>query len=189
MQAIILREAGYEEALLGLSLSYNQPMEAMRDVAFRLRDKDDGHNKFLESIAVWLDITAPRYWWQQMDTYRVGMSKQSGSTMHTLARELKQARLMNSSVLWDWKREHFTEETSILRVKNFIDDAASENYSISYIKANLLEGFLQRRTVFTNYMTLRRIIKQRSKHKLFEWVIFINALQELEHKELLPCLC
>lgn len=73
----ILNESGYEEAMLGLSLSFNQPVSNMKGVSDRLYDKDGGHNKFLESVCVWLDITMPRYWWQEFAEYRVGRSSQS----------------------------------------------------------------------------------------------------------------
>lgn len=66
MKIQILEESGYNHALLGLSLSYNQPVEKMPGVANRLANKDMAHNKFLESIIVWLDITAMRGWWQIM---------------------------------------------------------------------------------------------------------------------------
>jgi len=52
----------------------------------KLYNKDGGHNKFLEMIYVWLDVIAPRYWWQEADTYRIS-TKQSASTMHTLHKE------------------------------------------------------------------------------------------------------
>ncbi len=69
MKVTVLEESGYQHALLGLSLSRGITLEHADRVAQRLAGKDGGHNKFLESIAVWMDITAPRYWWQQFDTY------------------------------------------------------------------------------------------------------------------------
>lgn len=68
MQVKILREAGYEEAILGLSLSKGATIERAKEVAVQLAPKDGGHNKLLESIQAWLDVTAPRYWWQEADT-------------------------------------------------------------------------------------------------------------------------
>ena len=67
-----LNESGYAEAILGLSLSYGTDVHRMRVRAESLAHMDKGHNKFLESIYTWWDITAPRYWWQEFDTYRVG---------------------------------------------------------------------------------------------------------------------
>jgi len=81
MHTRVIKEAGYEEALLGLSLSFNADLERMPKRAEKLAPLDKGHNKCLESIAVWLDVRAPRYWWQEYDTYRVGVTKQSESTM------------------------------------------------------------------------------------------------------------
>ena len=75
MKVSILEEGGYDIALLGLSLSYNsEPSEA---VAKRLAFKGDGESKFLESIDIKLDITAPRGFWQQCSTYRIGTTTQS----------------------------------------------------------------------------------------------------------------
>ena len=85
MKIKILKEAGYDEALLGLSLSYNTKIERMDKVAAKLYCKDGGHNKFLESICVWLDITAARYWWQEFDTYRIGVTKLGSGTTMALA--------------------------------------------------------------------------------------------------------
>ncbi len=80
-------EAGYQSAMIGLAKSKKQPVENMPALAVKLAPKGLGHNKFLEAMVVWLDVRAPRYWWQEADTYRIS-TKQSESTMHTLVREL-----------------------------------------------------------------------------------------------------
>jgi len=98
MRVHVINECGFNPALLGLGLSHGvtsgadyfqfldnqKEYKRMETVAGRLHKLDGGHNKFLESIQVWIDVIAPRYWWQQMDTYRIGVTKQSESTMHTL---------------------------------------------------------------------------------------------------------
>lgn len=169
MKIQVLREAGYEEALLGLSLSYNQAVENMPKVANKLFNKEDGHNKFLESIVVWLDIAAPRYWWQQFDTYRVGITKQSESTMHTMLK-----RLLTQGDF---------EETIFPETLDFLNYLIVNRY-FTRIKNELPEGFLQRRIVCTNYKTLRHIIRQRISHKLPQWATFISGLHaQLEHPE------
>lgn len=166
MKVKVLREAGWEEAMLGLSLSYNQPVEKMPEVARKLLPKGGSHIKFLESVAIWLDITAPRYWWQQFDTYRVGMTKQSGSTMHTLmARPLRQG--------------DFEEEIPVV-VLNALNEAI-ERGDFRAAKAILPEAFLQRRIVCTNYRELRHIIGQRHNHRLKEWHHFVaEVLRQAE---------
>ena len=86
------------DAMLGLGLSYGTTsymtlktlmkhtdvFNSLISLAKKLAWKQGGHNKFLETITLCLDITAPRYWWQEFDTYRVGVTKQSESTMHTI---------------------------------------------------------------------------------------------------------
>lgn len=166
MKVTILHEAGYAQALMGLSLSYNQPLYKMHSVADRLAHKDGGHNKFLESIAVWLDVTAPRYWWQQFDTYRVGVTKQSESTMHTIMKR-------------KLRRDDFESyiQTATLDRLNFM---IGQN-DFAAVKAALPEGFLQRRIVCTNYKALQHIFAQRFDHRLSEWQVFCLALHSLKH--------
>jgi thymidylate synthase ThyX len=165
----IIKEVGFEEGILGLSLSRNQSLDKMPNLAFRLSDKDGGHNKFLEFIPVWLDIQAPRYFWQQMATYRIGNSWQSESTMYTiLNRELNQD---------DFEKPIFQELLDLLN--NAIRDKDFEA-----VKSNLPESYLQRRIMISNYKALRNIILQRQHHKLKEWHFFCNeVLSQLEHPE------
>ena len=99
MRVRLMKEFGYEEALFGIGLSYGKvsgyatPEEAQQhDEWSRLCELAPtlalygagGHDKFLRQIGVILDITAPLYWWKQMDTYKVSTVAQSESTMHTL---------------------------------------------------------------------------------------------------------
>ena len=67
MKAEVRAERGYHLAMVGLSLSYDQPVQKMYGIAPGLVRKGGSHAKFLESMVVWLDIKAPRYWWQQFD--------------------------------------------------------------------------------------------------------------------------
>jgi len=167
MKVTILREAGYDEALLGLSLSYNRAVEEMPEVAEKLLARGGSHVKFLESIAVWLDITAPRYWWQQFDTYRVGVSKQSESTMHTiLSKSLSQENF-----------EGYIPLDTIQRLNALISYEAFE-----LVKNKLPEGFLQRRIVCCNYKVLSHIYGQRKDHRLKQWHIFFDSvLAQVQH--------
>ncbi len=167
----VVEEHGYECGLLGLSLSYGRDAEQMEAVARRLRFKGDGHNKFLESIVVWLDVDAPRYFWQQYDTYRVGVTKQSESTMHTLtARPLVQADFA-----------HPIPDSHLCYLNRLIAKEAWEE-----AKRILPESFLQRRIVCQSYLSLQRVIRQRRHHRLSEWSIFVSEiLRQVAHPELL----
>lgn len=179
MFVCILKEAGYEEALLGLALSYHngddndlfeKVEKRMPKRAVALAGMEGGHNKFLESIIVWLDIRMPRYWWSQFDTYRVGTTKQSESTMHTLTKRLLTKNDFSS-----------ISDEGLRLINYFIKEGNLED-----AKAHLPESFLQRRIVCTNYKTLRNMVAQRSSHKLYEWRMFVdNILIHLEHPHFL----
>jgi len=121
----------------------------MSRVVQKLCFKGDGHNKFLESIMLWLDVIAPRYWWQQFDTYRVGVTKQSQSTMHTITvHYLKQDDFAHPI-----HAEHLAHMNELINQKDW-----------ETAKHDLPESFLQRRVVCLNYMALQRIIRQRESH-------------------------
>lgn len=169
MKLRVLEEHGESSALLGLSLSHRQDPERMPDVARRLCFLGDGHNKFLESVVVWIDLTAPRYFWQQLDTYRVGVTKQSESTMHTLtSRPLSQTDFA-----------HRIPEDHLGHLNALVAAEAWER-----VKWDLPESFLQRRVVCVNYMTLQRMVRQRRAHRLPEWRSFIDQLlEQVQHPE------
>ena len=170
MNVKILREAGYDEALVGISLSYNSTGD-MKAVADKLAKRGGSHAKFLESMAVWIDITAPRYWWSQFDTYRIGVTKQSESTMHTLTKRML--------VGGDFQT---TMDTGTIMTLNEMIVAKN----LEAAKAHLPESFLQRRIVCMNYMALQRIIRQRYNHKLPEWRMFCDdVLGQCEYPEFL----
>lgn len=160
MEVKVLNECGTEEALLGLSLSYNS--EPSQRVADKLAFKQGGHNKFLESCQVWLDVTAPRYWWAQFDTYRCGMTKQSSSTMHTILRgELKVGDFEGG----DCDPVILDALNAWILAGDFVK-----------VKKHLPESFLQRRIVSTNYKVLQAMESQRRSHKLVEWQEFLDEI-------------
>lgn len=164
-----LNTCGTEEAMLGLSLSYNKPVDHMYRVANTLAHKGNGHNKFLESICVWQDITAARDWWSQFDTYRIDITKQSESTMHTI------------------NKKPLSQENFAIRIKEdyleYLNYLIEDKAPVAIIKKALPESFLQRRIVRTNYMTLQSIVRQRHNHKLGEWHCYCNHLLHLPNKQ------
>jgi hypothetical protein len=165
---MVLEEAGYWNALLGLSLNKKQLLEKMPEVAEKLCGKDGGHNKFLESIQVWLDITAPRFFWQEFDTYRIGTTKQSESTMHTI---LKDGDIHNGLFDSNIDQNHLDMCNHLIDTQDLVG-----------IKQQLPEGFLQRRIVCLNYKVLRHIYAQRRNHRLPHWIHFTKSvLEQLEH--------
>ena len=128
----------------------------------------DDHGKTLRMVIVWMTIRAPRYWWQQFDTYRIGVEKLSESTMHTLMRDGVQP-------------DDFTPETPaecIALVSGYVKLGCFRE-----AKAALPEDFLQKRLVMTSYQALRRVWLQRRNHKLSEWQEFLSALGGLPYAD------
>lgn len=156
------------------------------------------HGKFLRMITVTVDITAPLYWWKEADTYRCGKEQNSCSTMHKIhAKEFE---------LSDFSFEHLTElslETvarPIVGVLNTVRDAY-----INYEKYNeqdpdgwdkginckkdlwwqmiqlLPSSYNQKRTVQLNYQVLKSMYFARKDHKLDEWQLFCEWMEELPY--------
>lgn len=185
MKIEVLQEAGFEWACLGLSYSYKDRKIAWRDWwnterkakafdrAYKLHDKDGGHNKFLESVVVWLNIEATRSFWQEFDTYRTGMTKQSESTMHTLNKRRPE----------QGDFEIYTHPEIIEVFQKIWDDHKND---IMVLKESMPEGFLQSRIVCTNYKTVRSIVWQRHLHRYKWWRTLVEQLQgQLEHPGLI----
>ena len=196
MKVNIIEINGIRTALFGLGLSYGITSDCksptalftdtdlynrLLETATNLAHKQGGHNKFLESINISLDITAPRYWWSEFDTYRVGITKQSESTIHTLTRrELTEDDFeygLPSSFLRDLNEE-------IDRYK-CAEHQEEKELHFRALKAFLPESFLQRRIVTLNAKTLQNIIAQRINHRLPEWKFFCTTL----HNSLPSSLC
>ena len=157
MKVKVINEWGYQEALLGISLSYGGRPNPI--VAERLAHRQGGHNKFLEFIVVWIDITAPRYWWQQFDTYMVDTTMQN---MHTLmSKEITQEDF-----------EGGLSDTILDKLNEYIRDKRFDK-----VKEALPESFLQRRIVCTNYKVLQNMENQR--RKLREWQYFLDEVERV----------
>jgi hypothetical protein len=192
MKVEVLREAGIEEATMGLSLSFYDHKEDLWDWwddekeerakyrATKLAFKGGGHNKYLASMSVWIYIQAARCWWSEFDTYKVGVTANSSSTMHTLSK-----RLTN-----ELDYEVGTSPSIIEAFNNclldFNNPEHSEYHDITRLKINLPEGWLQERQICCNYMSLQNIIRQRTGHRLKYWNTFITeVLDQVQYPELL----
>lgn len=138
-------------------------------IASKLAHAGNGENKFLRQLPVTLDITAPMYWWKEFDTYKVGTTAQSESTMHTLLRK---------TITQD-SFEKFISEDTIAHLEDL-----RVNKKFSELINELPMGWLQRRIVTCNYAVLQNMYNQRKNHKLPEWHIFCSAvLKGVDHPE------
>lgn len=160
------------------------------------------HAKYRRMITVYVDITAPLYWWKEFDTYKVGTVANSCSTMHKI--HAKEFTLDDFSIehLMEWKDyESEVKELKPDRLCNFkfylIDTiSALNNARDLYLKTNdkkywwqmiqlLPSSYNQKRTIMLNYEVLVGIYKWRRNHKLDEWHTFCDWIEELPYSELI----
>lgn len=159
-------------------------------LAKRLIAGGSEHRKFLRQIFVTVDITAPLYYFKEFDTYRIGVTENSTSTMHKLA---STPITLDCFELGDYSPElDMIDDVPLgLRVDAFLDDL--EQMRQKYLMTNdkrywkelvrwLPNGWLQTRTVTMNYENLLSMYHQRHNHKLTEWSIdFINFIKSLPY--------
>lgn len=157
------------------------------------------HRKFLRQIIVSVDITAPLYWWKEMDTYKIGTTANSTSTMHKLASSPITLECFETNDFIDTLE--LGNENNSLPIKYFIEDliARLEILRTRYNETKdkrywkelvrwLPNGWLQTRSWTANYEVLLNIYAQRKVHKLSEWREFCSWIETLPYaKELLLC--
>ncbi|MDP4091639.1 MAG: hypothetical protein Q8930_20545, partial [Bacillota bacterium] len=148
------------------------------------------HAKFLRQIQVWADFEMPRHWWSEMDTYHFN-SKNSCSTMHKL---LNKQTPISIDMFVICKEDEEIMNGVIYRLneirEEFLNavDQKTKDYLLLRAKRLLPEGFLQLRTVNTNYAEIRNMWFQRRHHRLKEeWIdIFCSWVESLPYaKELI----
>lgn len=128
----------------------------------------DSHAKAIRMADVFMEVTAPRYFWQEFDCYTQGVSKVSQSTVHTLTRrELEQS--------------DFDGPIPTYYI-NHMNELVNEGDLINAKKC-LPESFLQKRAMKVNYQALRHIYFDRRNHKLPEWHTFLSAMELLPFYE------
>ena len=157
----------------------------------QLRNAGTDHRKFMRMITVYLDVTAPLYFWKEFDTYRVGVEKNSCSTMHKIhAKEF---------TLEDFSCEHLTAESITFGLEPIIDilnknrelylqwkNIDEEKKTLWWQMIQLLpSSYNQKRTVMLNYEVLANIYKSRRNHKLDEWHTLCDWIEELPYSELI----
>lgn len=184
--------------------------ESDLDLMNRLRNSGTDHRKFMRMITVYLDITAPLYWWKEFDTYKVGTVANSCSTMHKIADKEFDVN--------DFSHEHIEELDGdeynmsydwLLRTVDILNyyrkkyNTASEKLNKDITDAErkhvlaqqklfwwqmiqlLPSSYNQKRTVMLNYEVLANTYKSRRNHKLDEWHTFCDWIEGLPYSELI----
>ena len=170
------------------------------DLMKRLRNAGTDHRKFMRMITVYMDITAPLYWWKEFDTYKVGTVANSCSTMHKISDK--------EFTLEDFSCEHLiTREQPLVEGVDAVEPPNAvwlmnrtiqtlNQYRNLYLQTKdkkywwqmiqlLPSSYNQRRTVMLNYEVLANMYKSRRNHKLDEWVDFCAEIERLPHSELI----
>lgn len=156
------------------------------DLAKRLYKGGSEHRKYLRQIFVSMDITAPLYWWKEMDTYKVGTVSNSCSTMHKITSK--------PITLSDFSTEEFDIADEGISMNDcFLNVVADcEMLRKYYLETNdkkywrgliqlLPSSYNQKRTITMNYENVMNIIHQRTGHKLDEWNEFVDVLKYLPY--------
>ena len=158
-----------------------------------LRDAGTDHRKYMRMITVYLDITAPLYWWKEFDTYKVGTVANSCSTMHKIhAKEFTMDDFSNEHlVLWDVDNNVHIPMGCLQDTINVLN-ACREKYLETKDKMYwwqmiqlLPTSYNQKRTVMLNYEVLANMYKSRKHHKLDEWRNFCEWVKQLPYSELI----
>ena len=146
----------------------------------KLQKAGPEHAKHLRMIMVWADISAPRYWWMEFDTYRYGVEKVSCSTMH----KLMSRELTTDDFETDAKHSYAllsTVNEINMRIGNYHgeEDPEAKKAIWREIIQILPQSYIQKRTVMMSYAALRNIYRQREGHKLKEWQEFRKWCESL----------
>lgn len=155
------------------------------ELAMKLSESGTDHRKFMRMIIVQMDILAPRYWWTEYDTYKVGTVANSTSTMHKIHSK--------EFVLGDFSYENMTSAgvKSLLGIikrlnvsREFYLKEKDKAYWWDMIQL-LPQSYNQLRTVSLNYEVLCNMYHARKHHKLDEWVEFCEWVETLPYSELI----
>lgn len=146
------------------------------------------HRKFMRMIIVYLDITAPLYYWKEFDTYKVGTVANSCSTMHKIADKEFTLEDFSCEHLQNSWLAHLKETIRLLNeardAYNWCNTDAKKEWWWQMIQL-LPSSYNQKRTVMLNYEVLANMYKSRRNHKLDEWHTFCDWMESLPYSELI----
>ena len=187
----------YDKECVGLTPLVIGPND--HDLMMQLAEGSSVHAKYRRMITVYVDITAPLYWWKEFDTYKVGTVANSCSTMHKIhAKEFTPD---------DFSCEHL--DRYLVIPKDVIPNLDCSPYDFCLIICNVLNyyrklyletgdkncwwqmiqllpsSYNQKRTVMLNYEVLAGIYKHRRNHKLDEWRVFCGWIKKLPYSEII----
>lgn len=177
--------------------AYNNSFQlgkADRELMMKLAAGGPVHAKYRRMITVYLDITAPLYWWKEFDTYKVGTVANSCSTMHKIqAKEFSYADFSYEHLL-GYEELNWGDTVPLVVLDSVIH--ALNVYRKKYLETKdkkywwqmiqlLPSSYNQKRTVLLNYEVLVGIYRWRKEHKLDEWREFCQWIEQLPYSEII----
>lgn len=147
------------------------------DLLLRLCKAGADHRKVLRQMLVSFNVTAPLYYYKEFDTYKVGVTANSTSTMHKLC--------SRPLTVHDFSFEDMHEQEWIVgvlldnlnsRIRDYKADM-KQNKSLWRTIIQLLPcAYNQTRTITCNYENILSMYQQRKHHKLSEWREFCEYM-------------
>ena len=151
----------------------------------KLAEAGTDHRKFMRMIPVFMDITAPLYWWKEYDTYKVGTVASSCSTMHKIHSKefttddfscellsIPARQQLRNTIKFLEKRRQEYNQTKDIRCWNDMVQLLPTSYN-------------QMRTATLNYEVLKNMYRARKNHKLMEWREFCERIEKLPYSNLI----
>ena len=178
-------EYAVDEKPDGVQFSYFKIGEKDMKLCKNLIKAGSSDRKFLRMIHVQADVTAPLYWWKQIDQYRIGVTTNSTSTMHTIHAKRFEREDFSIEHLINFKEEHWlVQMDNVIACLNVAREKFIETKDKMYwwqMIQLLPSSFNQMRTIDLNYETLFSIYHQRKGHKLDEWREFCKWIETLPY--------
>ena len=151
------------------------------DLAKRLCRAGSDHRKFLRQIFVSIDITAPLYWWKEYDTYKVGTTANSTSTMHKIhSKEFTLDDFSHDKILPNLLFTLNAIICDLNHIRVLYNESKDKDYWYSMIQL-LPSSYNQMRTCTMTYENLIAMYQARKNHKLSEWRGFCDWVEGLPY--------
>lgn len=151
----------------------------------RLALAGSDHRKYMRMISVYMEITAPLYWWKEFDTYKVGTVANSTSTMHKIhAKEFTVDDFSHDKMTADGFENLLRDIEHLNRDREAYLETKDMDYWYDMIQS-LPTSYNQKRSVLFNYEVLRNMYHARRNHKLKEWVEFCERIEDLPYSQLI----
>lgn len=154
------------------------------DLMRRLYKGGTEHRKYSRQIYVGMDITTNHIVWAEFDTYKIGVTRNSCSKMHKIhVKSFERDDFSHEGIdeVGGFAEKHFIKTLEVLeKLRVLFNETHEKKYWRAMLEL-LPMGYNLRATVTMSYENVFNIIRQRSNHKMFEWIEFTNILKTLPY--------